>query len=132
MPINGAPIHFLFQSMPRELRVLKLFEQLQRLKYGQQPTRATPSVDSSASMETTSRPNTEMRKFLMMDYGLSDFLLKYRSNLELNRFLHEAVDYEICSRGRHLYKQHSRKERAFENLRQKFYPNSFSVSHQAR
>ena len=83
-------------------------------------------------METKSQSDTKLRKFLMMDYGLSDYLLKYRSNFHLKRFLHEAVDYELCSRGRSLYRQTNRKEKAFENLQQKFYPNTFSVSHQAR
>ena len=127
------------------MRVLKLFEELQKLKYGQYSTPVPPSDNGLAcssvsmgtrsptdtvSMETNSR--TELRKFLMMDYGLSDILLKYRSNFHLNRFLHEAVDYEMCSRGRPLYRQTNRKEKAFENLRQKFYPNTFSVSHEAR
>ena len=57
----------------------------------------------------------------MMDYRFSDTVLKNRSNLELNRFLHEEINYETCSKGRELYKHPSRREKALDVLRQKFY-----------
>ena len=106
------------QTLTREARILKLYEELQKLKFNHRNT----TVEKSGN--DVILHHREMRKFLLIDYGLSSHLQCHRSNLELNRFLHESVEYEMCTRVKSLYQHPSRREKALENLRQKFYYNT--------
>ena len=120
--------------MTKEARVLRLYDELRRLKYHRQMAvqHSSSDIPQSLKSELDQKRELKMRKFLLMDYGLSNNVQSYRSNIELDKFLHEAIEYDICTRVKTLYRHPSRREKALENLRQKFYNSASNVSYHFR
>lgn len=111
-----------FQS--RDSRVLKLFKEIQYVR-----RMVGPYSDRFPSNDLDDPSFSDPASgFLFMNYDSScenRQLRGQRSDLALNRFLYEELDYEVCSKLKTVTMSHRRRDRAFEALRQRLFSKAY-------
>ena len=74
--------------MPREIRVMKIYKEIQSIRRS-----------GDVNEMTSHAPDSNNDDFLLMNYELPDLnIVHRRTHADLKNFLYNSVDYELCTK----------------------------------